>query len=860
MSSKETLNLDSTDSKTSESVLDILDTYHDFCKGERKKKSKGVDEDSGDKRVTIMRTYLPLLLKKKYTNFERDANYTDNVKTLSKDKITSVSKIEHETIDLFEEKYKTEIQAAPETKEVLTMEEIISSYKKNKDENNNTLWKKFKNNSANRVIEIQKDGIELEKEDCKALSSFILNYFFFTSTQKDIHVTFDAADGTVGEIFRDDDKVKNIIFPQTIADSATTSLNVLKGRCDYIFPSVKNEIDFKSNEFSHKDYRIFFRNDSKAPFGNTNPYGFSIVIEKKGSDKKREVEIPFSSTQTEGPSVNYIIDILNTLQKSSTDKIKLAKIAKKSSIVNLALALDKYPPMKEILHKEIRKQENGILPDLKRGGDHEAVNAAKYVIESRFPYTIFTTIDMLCALKARKEKINTIWQTSERLVLYRFPTIPGEKQEKYSFILKVFNCLDLITKIESILVKKQKTAGKSLLQQELERQIQEIDRKGLDGVADIAIERDKRNERCLKVLNALLRIRQLDLKLYIENLNITISDVDEAKISEIKRKLSIFANKNQNDLLESELLKKTGNESSPLAYFELQEIEITVKGKKQKKQEERQIISASELTESQNKLLEYYNKLLNDLKENINIDIHIAEENLAEKLKIYKPLVQDKIVTRTNSSKVTFHIFLKTDHSTFDYLTGPFFRFYDMMLLVEDLVESSSSKRDFPIKIKKFLQKDKTNLYSYFDIVDEILEQFQTEEIINKLIEIFHFEEKALNEASSESTKTGSVNRDDFMRYFFLGRDEIPAKAGKAKQNKINGVLDSLLEYYTILNTEIKEGKKVTQPKLMPYDMKTMIGGSLKRQRGGADEKYYELSDLLYKTAITDMLTEAEDG
>ncbi len=835
MSTKETLDFDSTDSKTSETVLDILDTYHDFCKGERKKKGSA---DSADKRVDIMRKYLPKLLANKYTNFQSSHDYTQNVKTLSKDKITSVSKIEHETIDLFEEKYKTEIQAAPETKEILTMADIIKSYTSNKSEDTNPLWLKFKNNESNRVIEIQKDGIELDKDGCEALSSFILNYFFFSSLEKDIHVTFDAADGTVGDIFRDDLKVKNIIFPQTIADSATTSLNVLKGRCDYIFPSASTEIDFKSNEFSHKDYRIFFRNDPKAPFGNTNPYGFSIVIETT-KEPKKEVEIPFSSTQTEGPSVNYIIDILNTLQISKNDSVKLQKISKKSSIVNLGLALDKYPPIKRDIFEGIRAKSNGILPDLKRGGDHEAVNAAKYVIDTQFPYTMFTTIDMLCALKARKEKINTIWQTSERLVLYRFPTIKGEQQEKYSFVLKVQSCLDYISKIESILIKNQKdNQGKSLLQKELEQQKEEIVTRALQAVANIQKDADNKNKLCLEALNALLRIRVKDLEFYLSSLTLTVPDIDTSKFSTAKNSLQIFVGKNNNQLLQSQELTLEGTEVVYTTTVEVEE-EVGGRGRKgtKKKTIVKQKVTQSEVNTHQQNLKDIYTALLNALKTKINIDINVAEENLDKKLKIFKPLTEDSTVI----------VFKKTDHSVFNYITGPFFRFYEMMLLLEELKKSYGTKRDFPLKVKKFLQKDTTNEYYYFDIIEEILDQFQSEPFKNTLTDILNFKDKALTRATANATT--SVDRESYLRYFLLGE---PTK-------DIQGVLTTIVNYYTTLSTETpavapvraKKGQpgqpgQDAKPAVIPHALSVLQGGSLVPQRGGATGEYYELSDLLF--------------
>lgn len=795
--------VDTTDPEKSEPILDILDTYHDFCKGERKKKSAaGKEDETADKRVTIMRTYLPSLLANKYTNFKKTDDYTQNIKTISNDKITSVSKIEHQTIDLFEETYKEQIDAHPETKEIITMKQIIDAYGADFDEDTNALWKRFKLNEANRVLEIQKDGIELDEIKSPKLANFILNYFFFSSKEKDVHITFDAAEGAVGEIFRDEESVKNIIFPQTIADSATTSLNVMKGRCDYIFPSASNEIDFKSNEFSKDTYRIYFKKNEIAPFGNANPYGFSIIVELK-SDPRKKVEVPFSFTQTEGPSVNYIIDILNTLQLAKNDSVKLQKISKKSSIVNLGLALDKYPPLKRELFTGIKNKANGILPDLKRGGDHEAVNAAKYVIDNEFPFTIFTTIDMLCALKARKEKINCIWQTSERLVLYRFPTVASVDSEKYSFIIKAQDTLDLIDKIRVLVAKKAKKAGTetSLLQTELTSQVQEAI-KGLNGVYDVK----GTNDKCKQVLNALLRIRMLDLKLYIEgNINMTIPVKDQKIVNDAEAELAIMKNKTK-----VELMEKITNEGETLAYTE---------GAKK--------ILLTKITEYQRALTEMFQALIADLKTKITIDINLSEPKLDEKLKISKSLTKDE---------GGFVVFLPTDYSVFHYSTGPFVRFYELMILVEELKSTSSTKRDFPLKIKKFLQNDKTNVYNYFEIVEDILEQFQTETLKNKLTELLNFSDKAITAATEASRTSRSVDRELFMQHYFIGKTDAPA---------IPGVLDSVLSYYTELSTARGSGRS-RKPAQIPHPISVLAGGGSLVQSGGATGEYYQLSDLLF--------------
>ena len=145
------------------------------------------------------------------------------------------------------------------------------------------------------------------------------------------------------------------MFPQTIADSAPTSQNLLNGRCEFIFPpsSRPNEIQATTNIYSSPDFNIYYTNKG---FGNRNQFGFSLTIE---GPKISRIEMPFSPNQKMGPSVNYLIDILNSLISNNN----LASIVpKKMEMLKIGSELEK-------VHSSLNTiptTSQGLIFDIKR--------------------------------------------------------------------------------------------------------------------------------------------------------------------------------------------------------------------------------------------------------------------------------------------------------------------------------------------------------------------------------------------------------------------------------------------------------------------------------------------------------------
>ncbi len=438
--------------------MDIIDTLHDFCKSER-----GDGDAAGDKRIDFMRTYITNLLKKKaYSN---QSTLNEILSDITNTNVTAISKLEHESLDFFEKTYPSLLNVKGSTKkEVLTYDTILDSWSENTSEKENPLWKRLREDQDITILEIVKgkskdyNPDKLSVQQLGILGNFLLNFFFGVEMVPaggigkfpDIRVTFDAKTGLPGKIFTTLDQVKNIMFPQTIADSATTSLNILNGRSEYIFPGVDGQtIPIESARFSTGEYVLSYTNKG---FTNKNPFGFSLEI-SKGASSTSSISAPFGSTQTEGPSVNYIIDILKLAKNSAgTPKFTDLEKSKKANILSLGKAIDGNSGFKTSFVSQVRKEEDGLLPDIKRSGDHEAAIVTRKTRLKTYTHLIFITIDILCALKSRNLENPTIWHNNNHLILYRFPPNPTLMATiRYeTFLRKLANAIETIDILNTI--------------------------------------------------------------------------------------------------------------------------------------------------------------------------------------------------------------------------------------------------------------------------------------------------------------------------------------------------------------------------------------------------------------------------
>lgn len=171
--------------------------------------------------------------------------------------------------------------------------------------------------------------------------------------QSNPNLTFDMLPGDVGRIFERFKQVRNGIYPQNVADSATTSFTALLGRAqyfraDYSPAGVAKEVRqvARSNAFTRDKYEIVFVDKG---FGPKNKFGFYVEIRDKET-KEIVATIPFGGGKEQGPSVNYLMDLLNGLTNPP----------KKDSIATFS---------------GLREIDPDLLFDVKRLGDQEQMLA-----------------------------------------------------------------------------------------------------------------------------------------------------------------------------------------------------------------------------------------------------------------------------------------------------------------------------------------------------------------------------------------------------------------------------------------------------------------------------------------------------
>jgi len=422
----------------------LFDTLHDFWK-ERKTVNNDEEDDDDEPLdenkmyslrfylVEFMYKFINIDLNKKKLDQNNLSNYiNDLLKLLTNQNVTSVtSKYERSILKYYEQKSAISSSLFIDTKESITYGDIIHDWEKwiknGKSGKLPSLWIKYQNAyGINNILEISPGddteydsfGIVQQKNKEEIIGNFILNYMFpeFTLKTNIAYITFDAKTGVVGKVFRDMDNVFNLITPANISDSAPTSFKALNNRNEYIFPSKTNNFIFDSNFYTKKNnVKIQFNNNK---FSDTNPYGFNLNI--------NNYDIPFSATQKQGPSVNYLVDLI--LQNKNAKP-------KNSNIIKINSLLDN--------NKTAVNQ--GLLLDLKRTGDYEQVNSAIEVRDTlNRPFVLFSTIDILCSLYARIKKQNNMLHVGESITLFRFPKNFKVNEKEQELQIFKYNCIKIL--------------------------------------------------------------------------------------------------------------------------------------------------------------------------------------------------------------------------------------------------------------------------------------------------------------------------------------------------------------------------------------------------------------------------------
>jgi hypothetical protein len=399
--------------------LAFFDSIHDFWP-ERKTKS-AIEEADDDDFIDMPADRIDAVHK---TLEDDGATYLGTspttidvlLKTTTNGAISSVSDIENRVMKYFSMKY-----APFNTAEVkMTFDEILQNWRFNND------WNAYsaKILLLSDVVEIVGNGRSVKSltdEERGILGFFILAYMDPTkqpgTDNTDVGFTFDMAPRDIGKIFARFKKVYNDIYPQNIADSASTSFSSLQGRNRFFKadgtlggPTVGAPLIVRSNLFTWNTHTIEFIDQG---FGPENKFGFQISITDNNTGAKHVLQ--FRKGQEQGPPVNYLMDMI------ASQRIQ-GEVPKISTAVRLPPAL----PF-----------NSRLLFDLKRMGDHE---------QMRVDNAYGVTGDRLAAVYRRALRKPGIYHSFSGIRLFRSLSGLADPQE-LALRNEKFKCEEVFGKI-----------------------------------------------------------------------------------------------------------------------------------------------------------------------------------------------------------------------------------------------------------------------------------------------------------------------------------------------------------------------------------------------------------------------------
>ena len=235
--------------------------------------------------------------------------------------------------------------------------------------------------------------------------------------EDDVYIICDAGFGNMGKIGSKSGKLRGIITPQVIGDSANTSTKPIGNKSNIYFSPYDSDADINtftssSNLFTSAKYTVKYRNDG---INDNNPYNFSLVIQDK-SNQTKEYLCKFSPKSNTGPSAAllggcYLASSLGAggaelVFDSPTIKEGLLKQLKGFGRSQLRATSNVVDIWDAFGNKSL---DPNIFIDLKRGGDRDQVKAG-VLVSQVFNNVIFCTGDLLCATAAIKNGLPTILQ------------------------------------------------------------------------------------------------------------------------------------------------------------------------------------------------------------------------------------------------------------------------------------------------------------------------------------------------------------------------------------------------------------------------------------------------------------------
>jgi len=396
-------------------LLAFLDSIHDFWPERGTKSVTDEDEDETEELdETRLETVHTELVGSIQQYVGQRGSIGDILSNLTKENVTSVHGVEDKTLAFF----KKTTNPFNGEEHVFTINDILTRYKFTDYRSN---WENYSkavsSMSIPDSIEIQGNGRSIKSltdEERGILGFFILAYMNprVNPGISLVGLTFDMSPRDVGKIFNRFTQVHNAIYPQNVSDSASTSFSALLGRSKFYDVTGKNQVtpgaiqEVRTNAFTFGKYRIEFIDRG---FGEKNKFGFSIRI--TDMNNRQIGEIPFGPRSEQGPSVNYLMDIISSRGSSLQTAVpKIGTVAK----LNKLSVYDK-----------------DLLFDLKRLGDQEQMLVAGPGV-----YTV--TGDRFAHAFRRLIRRSGIYHSVKGLRISRFGSLsPKEaKQQSQQFRLK----------------------------------------------------------------------------------------------------------------------------------------------------------------------------------------------------------------------------------------------------------------------------------------------------------------------------------------------------------------------------------------------------------------------------------------
>ena len=463
-----------------------FDTIHDFWKS--RKNSTNADEGAANEELLelVQNRILDIAL-----NTDDVSQFLENE---TNDKVTSAtSNYERNIVKYFENniQYRTHLNA--DTREQISYQDIL--------DNKADLIQRYSENGDGGcvdVLDISFDETDhyneiseiINDDKIDEIAGFITQFMYpDINNDENITLTFDGNSRIMGKIFRNCSWASNLIIPQTISDSAPTSFNFLSQNL-FMFPETdEGYYKIRSNRLSSGDISMWFENDG---FSSDTPFNFTLNI-VSNANRFETIRIPFSQNQSQGPSVNYLADLMNEIQTKHNPDLSTIEPS-----VSSVLKIGEYINDNSVIN-EIR--DNGFFLDLKRTGDHEQALGAKQIEDTHGLYNIFCSIDHLSALFARLIKKPCVFHVNDNITLYRFKVPPQDPYSAYIFSLQ--------NKIKRSILIYEKLKLVKDIRYELGAQINHLDH----GIINVIYpESNWTDSRICNVMTYILRLNFIDMR------------------------------------------------------------------------------------------------------------------------------------------------------------------------------------------------------------------------------------------------------------------------------------------------------------------------------------------------------------